>query len=629
LSQPKDISSTERLLDLIRKKKDSAPASREVVQDRTETIMPSAFKTASPKILPFQRMNTVGIDISHDGLRMVMATGSESKSKVLALKKVPLPDHLSRDSNEFIKILRRELPVFLGAKRHKVWVAVFAAQVEIRHIRIPKVTKKQIEDVVYWTVKKEFPFDEKASILDFEVQGEVIDQGIAKISVMVYIVPRQIVENLKDMFSKAGYPLTGISITPFAIQNLFRAGWITAAEETIASLYIGSNYSRIDILGRGNLTMTRDIKAGTNSMVESFVDRYNEKILPTLPASADAMTTEEAKKIVYSLSHDFPRLSEGEKGYGMPSEEIFDLILPALERLVRQVERTFEYYTGTLGYDKVSKIYVSGAIDFYMKIVDYVGSQLGRVAEPLDPLGEQAPPYYQEGRNISSISERMAYAPALGLALADDIHTPNLLFTYRDKDKAASVTRVNRTIFMVFIASVCICAGVFLYQNLVIAQKKSVMVNLDHQLAQFKPQLSKSLILEASTKASQRQSSAKTIRNRYLGMAIISELSALTLPNIQFIHLKMDLAPVRTETKKPQAEDPAKKEPAKAVEETVEIEGLVTGERSILETTLAGYAMALKNSPMFKEIVVQKNIIEQLRNGEALHFVIQMKVGQI
>ena len=62
-------------------------------------------------------------------------------------------------------------------------------------------------------------------------------------------------------------------------------------------------------------------------------------------------------------------------------------------------------------------------------------------------------------------------------------------------------------------------------------------------------------------------------------------------------------------------------------EDSVEIEGLVTGERSILETTLAGYAMALKNSPMFKQIVVQKNTIEQLKNGEALHFIIQMKVG--
>lgn len=624
MPQPKDISSTERLLELIRKKKDSAPASQEVVRDRTETRMPPPIKAVSPRKLPFQRMNTVGVDISHDSLRMIMAEG---KSKVLAMKKVPIPPDLSRDSNEFIGILRRELPAFLGARRHKIWVAVFAAQVEIRHIRIPKVTKKQIEDVVYWTVKKEFPFDEKASILDFEVQGEVVDQGIAKMSVMVYIAPRQIVENLKDMFSKAGYPLTGISITPFAIQNLFRAGWITIAEETIASLYIGFNYSRIDIIARGNLTMTRDIKAGSNSMVESFVDHYNEKVLPTLSGPAEAIATEEARKIVYSLSPDAPQLSEGDKGYGLQKEEIFDMMLPALERMVRQVERTFEYYTGTLGYNKISRIYVSGAIDFYTKLAEYVGSQLGMAALPLDPLGEQAPSFYQEGRNISSISERMAYTPALGLALADDIHTPNLLFTHRDKEKVADVARINRTIFMGFIASVCICSGMFFYQHLAIAQKKTMAAGLDHQLSQFKPQLSKSLILEASTKASQRQNSAKTIRKRYLGTAIISELSAMTLPNIHFIHIKMKLAAVKTDIKKNQPEDPAKKESLPSVEESVEIEGLVTGERSILETTLAGYAMALKNSPMFKQIVVQKNTIEQLKNGEALHFIIQMKVG--
>ncbi|MBA4395886.1 MAG: hypothetical protein C0394_00630 [Syntrophus sp. (in: bacteria)] len=624
MSLHSDISSTERLLDLIRRKKDGVPASEQSVRDEPTTGI--SIKSYSQKALPFQKTNTVGVEIGHDYLRMVMAAKSDNKWKLPAVKKTPIPTGLSRDSNDFVQLLKRELTAFLGAKKHKIWVVALSSQVDIRHIRIPKVQKKQIEDVVYWSVKKDFPFDEKESILDFEVLGEVVDQGIAKVSVMVYIAPRQVAENLKSLFSRAGYSLAGITITPLAIQTLFRTGWITNAGESVACLHVGFSYSRIDIFARGCLMMTRDIKTGTNSMVESFVDTYNDKIRPSLPGSAEAIGMEEARKIVYSLSSESPPLSEGDKGYGLQSEEIFDMLQSVLERLVRQVERTFEYFAGNLGHEKVIKIYVSGAIDANMKLVTYIGGQLGIDAEALDPLGEQAPPYYKDGRYLSSVSERMGYAPALGLALADEALTPNLLFTYRDKEKAASITRINKNIFLVFIAAVLICAGVFFYQQHAIAQKKALIAVMERELSQFSPPVSMAAVMEAAARSSQRQTSARDIRSRYLGMAIISELCAMTSPSIQFIRLSLNLSPARAETRQNQAGNPPKKAPALRAEEIIEIEGLVTGARDVSETILAGYAMALENSPMFMQVAVQKSSVEQLKNEDALHFVIRMKV---
>lgn len=624
MSQHSDISSTERLLDLIRRKKDDAPAAEQIVRDEPTTGI--SIKSYSPKTLPFLKTNTVGVEIGHDYLRMVMAAKSDNKWKLPAVKKTPIPVGLSRDSDDFIQLLKRELTAFLGAKKHQIWVVALSGQVEIRHLRIPKVQKKQIEDVVYWSVKKDFPFDEKESILDFEVLGEVVDQGIAKMSVMVYIAPRQVAENLKSLFSRAGYSLAGISITSLAIQNLFRTGWITGTGESVACLHVGFSYSRIDIFARGCLMMTRDIKTGTNSMVESFVDTYNEKIRPSLPGQAEEIGMEEARKIVYCLSSEAPQLSEGDKGYGLQSEEIFDMLQPVLERLVRQVERTFEYYAGNLGRDKVLKIYVSGAIDANMKLVTYIGGHLGIDAEALDPLGEQAPPYYKDGRYLPSISERMGYAPALGLALADEALTPNLLFTYRDKEKAASIARINKNIFLAFIAAVCICSGLFFYQQHAIAQKKAVIAGMDRELSQYSPPVSRAVVMEAAARSSQRQTSARDIRSRYLGMAVISELCAMTPPNIQFIRLHLNLSPARAEIKQNQAGDPPKKAPATRADEIIEIEGLVTGGRDVAETVLAGYAMSLENSPMFMQVAVQKSANEQLKNGEALHFVIRMKV---
>lgn len=641
MSQQREISSTERLLEFIRRRKDSpaaAGATEEAIAagEKNETVIPEAIvrdraksfspiKSLLPGALPFQKTGNVGVDIGRDHLRLVMAIKSDNRWKLPALKTTPIPKDLSRESDEFVRFLKGELSAFIGAYKCKVWALIAPAQVEIRHIRIPRVTKKQIEDVVYWSVKKEFPFDEKDSILDFEVIGDVTEQGIPKTSVMVYIAPRRLVEDKKGLFAKTGYPLTGISVTPFAIQNLFRSGWL-AAEETFACLHVGFGFSRIDIFSRGALAMTRDIKTGTNSMVESFIERYHDKARHSQPLST-VPGMEEARKVVYSLSPDSSQLVEGEPGYGMSQEEIFAMIQPALERLVRQVERTCDYYSGTMGYDKVKKIHISGAIDSSMKLVEYIGSQLGIDAQPLDPLGEQAPFYYQERRAIRTIAERMAYGPALGLALTADTATSNLLFTYSDRERESSVARINRNIFIGFILVVCICSGIFFYQQRAIADKKAVIADMEHQLGQFHPRLSKSAITEAAAAFSQRGASYREIRNRYLGMALISELSAATSPNIQFLSLKLNLSVTPAVVDKGQAGAAAKPPAVPSMEDSVEIEGIITGERRTLETTLAGYALALKNSPMIKQVAVEKNIIEPTKTGEVLNFVIRMKVG--
>ena len=69
-------------------------------------------------------------------------------------------------------------------------------------------------------------------------------------------------------------------------------------EGTIASLFIGTDFSRIDIYSEGNLVMTRDIRAGLNSLVDALAEGFNE-----IKTSSDGQlfTPEEGRKILQSL----------------------------------------------------------------------------------------------------------------------------------------------------------------------------------------------------------------------------------------------------------------------------------------------------------------------------------------
>jgi type IV pilus assembly protein PilM len=627
LARLKEITSTERLLDIIRSKKDDMKT--EPLDTSRINPPKKLFRFTRPRIAAGEQQVIIGIDIGHEYLRMVKTARSADKRwELLDYKSVPFAHITTRKSPEFSEFLRSELTKFCSNIRQaNLWAIMSAARVNVRHINIPKVAKKQIENAVYWTIKKETPFDDKDTVFDFEIQREVTEQGVGKWLTMVYTAPREEIEELKGLFSQIGLPLTGISITPFAIQNLFKTEWIPpAVEGTVASLFIGNDFSRIDIFSKGKLIMTRGIKAGINSMVESLMEKLGaaRKEAAEKDRSLPPISFEQAKKVLFSLSPDSPPLIENDIGFGLTNEEKFDTLLPALERVVRQVERTFEYYTGGHNYDMVSRIYVSSAMNISEPLIEYVGNQLGIKSDILNPLKSGIP---NVGRSMeqTSVSEILALIPAFGLALSDNAYTPNLMFRFKDKEREANITRANRVIFAVFIVALIVCSSFLLFEIQKARERETVIVRLEEQLSQYKPHVDQTLISGMLSSSSRQQQLARTYVDRYLGMAVIGELSSMTPPNIRLIDLKVRAAAVQTgkiAAKEPRREAAGPKEEAK----NVTLEGIVFGDRKALESSLAGYIMKLRSSPIFSHISVQKNSLEPFRKDEVLHFVIEIKL---
>lgn len=621
-----DTTSTEKLLKVIRSKKDeSSPAPAGAANP--EPPKTGRIKIPLPKLINLHKSSTVGIDIGHDYLRLVRVEETAGgKLEIIDRRRFAVPPRTPRDAPEFVAFLKSSLDSICGsAKQTDLWANMSTAKVDVHHVRIPRVSKKQLSNVVYWTAKKETPFNEKEMVFDFETQGEVIEQGIPKMAVMVYTAPRREIEDLKALFSRIGRPLTGISIVPFSVQNLFRTAWIPTIEGTVANLFIGNDFSRIDVYSAGNLVMTRGIKAGLSSMAEAVMDRLTE--LEQDPG-APALTLEQCGKIIRSLSPDSPPLQETDAGVDLQQEDVFEMIQPALERLSRQVERTIEHYATMTTGERITRIYVSGAMNIYRPIFEYVGSQLGMSIAIMDPLSEQESAACPDVEDTACISERIAFGPALGFALSDDDHTPNLMFTYKDKEEQTSIKRINQAVFAGFLAVVLICSVAFTYQNHVINNKKAEIATLEAQLARLGPPVDRNQLLKLVGKVKQRNELSRVYADRYLGMVLISELAALTPKDIRFIDLKITLGPVQAGAAENPAGDAEKKEAAKARVEEITVEGLILGERQMFETSLAGYTMSLEASPLFKQITIQKNNVEPFLKGETLHFILNIKVEE-
>jgi Tfp pilus assembly PilM family ATPase len=611
-----DVSSTEKLLKVIRSKGEDPPPQAVIA----EPVPPRTPFKAPSLSLSLKKKQTVGIDIGNDYVRMVKAAEiSGGVRQILDRRRFTLPHEAPVDSPQFAAFLKAALATFCVTPGvSDLWVMMSAARVEVRHIRIPKVVKNQIDNAIYWTARKENPFDEKETVFDFELQGEVIEQGIPKLSAMVYTASRQEIENLKNIFSKIGWPLTGITIVPFSVQNLFRTEWIPTPEGSAVNMFIGNDFSRIDIYSGGNLVMTRGIRAGLNSMVETLTETYNDLKL-------ESISLKQGRKILGSLSPDLPPLGETDAGFGLTKDEIFEMIQPALERLVSQAERTFKYYASEMAGDRIVKVFVSCAMNIYEQIIGYVGAQLGIESEGLDPLRTQdSIPPCRDVDDSDCLAERIAFGPALGLALSDRDKTPDFIYTYKEKERDVSIKRINKAVFAVFLALVLICSGIFFYQNRVIGQRKAIIDGLEKELSQLGSSVDRDQLMTMAAKISQRRELSKLYAERYLGMVLISEIAALTPENVRLLNLKVNLGPVagKDTVVKAAAEVP------KAPVGEIVVEGLIMGERQKLETSLAGYMIALEASPLFNQVAIQKNSIEPYQKGEALNFTLNLKVEE-
>ena len=641
MARMNDITSTEKLLDLIRKKKPDSPNDVPAIQTPRPPL-PKRIGSTFPRKVHVMKAVTVGVDISHDALRMVKTIKSaDNRRQMLEYQSVPLHPWNRRGTAAFPGLLKSELSRFCGSQsRAGIWTVMTAANAGVRHIRIPKVAKNEIEDVVFWSIKKETPFNEKETLLDFEVLEEVVEQDVPKWLVMACTAPRREVEELKDLFLKAGFPLAGISIVPIAVQNLFRTGWMPAPAGTVAGLFIGNDFSRIDIYSRGNLVMTRGIKAGINSMVESILEALLEQNPPADEAAekAPAISPEQARKVLFSLSPDAAPLTEQDAGYHLTQEDKHRIILPALQRLVRQIERTFEYYEASIDPARVGKIFVSSAMSVYPPLIAHVGEQLGIESELLNPFDPALPGVGGLFRE-ESISERVALTPALGMALSDRSRTPNLLFTFKDKEQLAARKRAGFASFAVFAAAALLAAGFFLFELGTISVKKAEISRLQRELARFQPRITQTDVMQIASQTRQKTYSPRVYSERYRSMAVIGELSALTPSDVRLVNLKADFVPAQADKDKtpPKESAPAeKKDAAKATQEeqtaggtigNVVVEGVILGNRQSLDASLADYITKLQASPIFRQITVQKNSVERVKKKDVLHFTISMKIA--
>ena len=147
-----------------------------------------------------------------------------------------------------------------------------------------------------------------------------------------------------------------------------------------------------------------------------------------------------------------------------------------------------------------------------------------------------------------------------------------------------------------------------------VKEKEYQKRQIQRQLENINVRIDQSLVLKLVDDIQSKNREISEIGNKYFGLAVISEITDLTPANVRLLSISTQLG-----------NNPASK--AEQKQRELVLSGIVRGDRLTLESTLAGYLMELKNSPIFDKPAISKKSFDRYEGDEVLQFTARLILG--
>ncbi|MFW5731537.1 MAG: hypothetical protein ACOCV7_07785 [Desulfonatronovibrionaceae bacterium] len=618
MATDKDISSTEKLLNVIRNSPDADQPDKvpeETVSAQDRPVSSGRRK----KIISLGAREVVGIEIHESRVSLVKMSQAGRTWKAVQAFSAYMKTGMDLDHPDFPDFLGKQLRRMEGIKKARLWATVPGFKGDIWHVMVPRV-KTGLSNAVFWSAKKERAFDEKEVIFDYRVQGETTDNGAKKLLVEVYTAPKNQITALKNVFSRAGFTLEGITLCSYGLQNIFLNRWIDPGDQVFAVLNIDKDCSFIDIHHGNKMLLSRVIKTGLKSMAEAIVQEQKQETAGELvygqqgsdSTAGAALGRDQALELLLGLEEVNAQAQDSE----YPREKIFAGITPALERLSRQVERTMDHSINVLGNPATAKIHVCGRLAAVPRVLEYFQEQLGMDIQVLDTLNPSLP---RVSPVISSMNkvQRMELVPSSGAAMSSNEYTPNFLYTAMDRDRQKIFKRNAGIAAAILVLALLLTGGYWLQSKQELHSSRKVVAGLQDELNSYSPRVSHEMITLLAGRFQEHSSILRDYSRKFIPAAAMSELTAITPNNVQLLNVRMDIGTSGAAG-------------AEVQNRMMVVDGFIKGDEVLFETYLSSYLFKIRNSPLFGDTVIHKSSAESFGSeGQVLRFIINVNLRQV
>lgn len=635
----------------------------------TLQLLPPEKKTFLQKVAAIvhpvaEHSATIGLTVLPQGFMLARCVMHNKQTSLRDVRFYALPVGVAPDSPAGGECLRRALSSFApNYAQCTIWQALPEGSGEVYALQLPKVKSAELDAVALLAARKEKAFDPAATIFDYRVLEEKFDKGVPRLSLIATALPRASVVHLQHYAAKVGFKAGGAAAPMLYAYNLFASGWLKSPWERFAVVYIEDEASHLGIFRNKELLLRRSIRTSSQVMLQALEEYLQEQNLapeqpprePAEPVYAIDSTTaldplsslesplwfvenptqqpaqpdsslegqendadDMPQRVLYAISEEHKQQAARLLYAGAQQEEEQDILrkalMPVLERLARQVDRTVVHFRNTIDNAGVQGLLVLSPVGSAALVQEFFKEELALPCLGLQLDGENT--CQQQIAQLLRTPEYAAVLHSVGLALANK-STPNAIMTYKDEQKAHKHLLTGWAASLAAGAFLVGSCGLALEQYIQWQESRQRIAAYQTQKDDWKEPFTVAVLQKEMAELAALHQQGIAMVPRRLPAALISELGAIVPPSIHITEMSLVFSAPAQGKLEPKTAQQEKKN-----DHIVVLRGVVYGDILQRETRLAEFFNELEHSPLVLSMSIQK----EPSAGDSIVFVATMKV---
>lgn len=307
--------------------------------------------------------NIIGIDIGSHSIKLLQLQKSAKGYIITNYITRAILQSVKDNSAEKKRLIKEFVKEFIAEARIKTTLgrlAVWGKGVFIFSLNVPLLNKKDLRGAVSMELKKRLPFQLNLETIsfDFFVTGTTRDEkGLGMLQVTCIACDRMSLEEQVQFLKEMGIRPIAININADALGNLLPYCLQVPPTKTVALLDTGANTSTLNFYKGPSLQFSREIPIGG----EHFTHAMTRSI--TNASGTININAEEAEKIKRQCGIPLEDEAKTEflTDFGiLLGEQISTMLRPTLEKMITEINRTFNYYASTFKTQPVDELFLTG-----------------------------------------------------------------------------------------------------------------------------------------------------------------------------------------------------------------------------------------------------------------------------
>jgi len=220
-----------------------------------------------------------GISVGKDVIRLVELARRGRGIVLNACGEIELTPGCFAESGEILKPDElcsglEELVEISKINNKEVVTAVHGEMVVIRQFFLPSMPDDELQSAVRWEAENYIPFDLSDVEMDYVKVAEEEEEGSVQINVMVVAVPKSLVWQYYDVFTRCGLDLLAIEVEPVALSRIpALLNDDNFLNTTQAVIDLGERNTNITILSHSKIHFTRVLSMGVKETWGKFAGK--------------------------------------------------------------------------------------------------------------------------------------------------------------------------------------------------------------------------------------------------------------------------------------------------------------------------------------------------------------------